>query len=214
MHEQTFEHILMAAHVHAPESTGFIEVGARSLEQFTSLPKEAFAAFAADAPSIRIDRVAFGVLLDPRLRPAIRLADIGANRQRLQIVHRRSTVVALVGDDFLDHRDRVIGDGSGRFELLGGFGQRLLDRRRVTLVGALHGHDDNRTRLEIDGVLGFVRQMRPAIFHLRDLGIGIVRMGPVVIRPFFLRLRSMRAKSARVGVPIPDALASVVRNSS
>jgi hypothetical protein len=31
---------------------------------------------------------------------------------------------------------------------------------------------------------------------------------------FFFRLRSIRARSARVGVPIPDALASFVRNSS
>ena len=32
--------------------------------------------------------------------------------------------------------------------------------------------------------------------------------------PFFFRFRSIRAKSARVGVPMPEALASVVRNYS
>jgi hypothetical protein len=32
--------------------------------------------------------------------------------------------------------------------------------------------------------------------------------------PFFFRRRSIRAKSARVGVPMPDAWASVVRNAS
>ncbi|OLE79074.1 MAG: hypothetical protein AUF76_17730 [Acidobacteria bacterium 13_1_20CM_2_65_9] len=79
-------------------------------------------------------------------------------------------MVALVGDDFLDHRHGVIGDGGDRFELVGGFGQHLLKRRRVAVVGVLHRDADDTTRFEIDGVLGLVGQMRPAVFHLRDLG--------------------------------------------
>jgi hypothetical protein len=39
-------------------------------------------------------------------------------------------------------------------------------------------------------------------------------MRPLVIRSLLLARRSIRAKSARVGVPIPEALASVVRNAS
>jgi hypothetical protein len=78
----------------------------------------------------------------------------------------------------------------------------------------LYGDGDDRARLETDGVFGLVRQMRPAVFHLRNLGVGIVRMRPVIIEPFFFCFRSIGAKSARVGVPIPEALASVVRNSS
>src|ERR1043166_9954914 len=44
----------------------------------------------------------FGALIDPRLWSAVRLADVGANLERLQIVDGRSAVIALVGDDFLD----------------------------------------------------------------------------------------------------------------
>jgi hypothetical protein len=48
--------------------------------------------------------------------------------------------------------------------------------------------------------------MRPAVLHLCDLGVGIVRMRPSSFEPFFLGFRSSRAKSARVGVPMSDAL--------
>ena len=37
-------------------------------------------------------------------------------------------------------------------------------------------------------MLGLVREMRPAVLHLGNLGVGIVRMGPVVIRAFLLPL--------------------------
>ena len=37
-------------------------------------------------------------------------------------------------------------------------------------------------------MLGFVGQVRPAIFHLRDLRIGIPRMFPVLVRGFLLAL--------------------------
>jgi hypothetical protein len=37
-------------------------------------------------------------------------------------------------------------------------------------------------------MLGFVGQVRPTIFHLRDLRIGIPRMFPVLVRGFLLAL--------------------------
>ncbi len=89
-----------------------------------------------------------------------------------------------------------------------------LNRRGVALVRALHGDAHNRAGVEIDGVLGLVRQMRAAIFHLRDVRIRIVRIVQSSFDPFFFRFRSIRAKSARVGVPMPEAWASAVRYSS
>jgi hypothetical protein len=77
-------------------------------------------------------------------------------------MHRGSAVIALVGDDVLDHRNGIVGHGGDRLELLGGFRQRLLNRRGIALVRALHGDAHNRAGVEIDGVLGLVRQMRPA----------------------------------------------------
>ena len=47
-------------------------------------------------------------------------------------------------------------------------------------------------------MLGLVRQVRPPILHLRDLRVGIVRMGPVVVRALLLPLpiepRQIRAR--------------------
>jgi hypothetical protein len=67
MHKQSFEHIRVSAYVRAPESTGLVKMGTRSLEQFAASAEEPLAAVAADAPSIRIDRVPFGFLVRPRL---------------------------------------------------------------------------------------------------------------------------------------------------
>jgi hypothetical protein len=96
------------------------------------------------------------------LRPAIGFADVRANLQRLQIVNRLAALVALVGDDFLNHRDRAFGDLGNRFELLSGLRERFLNRGRVALVGALHRAADDRARLEINRVLGLVWQVRSA----------------------------------------------------
>ena len=92
---------------------------------------------ASDTPAIRVHCMPFGVSINPRLWPAIGLADVGADRECLQIVDCRVAVIALVGDDFLDHSHRIIGDRGHRVELLGGLGQRLLDRGRVAFVGIL-----------------------------------------------------------------------------
>ena len=74
------------------------------------------------------------------------------------------------------------------FDLFGRGRRRLDDRRRVAGVRALQGDGDQRAGLQIDGMLGFVGQMRPAVFHLRDLGIGIVRVRPVLVRRLLLAL--------------------------
>jgi hypothetical protein len=57
----------MTAQVHAPETTGLIEMSAWSFHQFPAFAEESFPAVAADATSICIDGVAFRALIDPRL---------------------------------------------------------------------------------------------------------------------------------------------------
>ena len=79
MHEQTLQHVLVSANVRASQPTCLVEMRTRPLEQFPASPEEAFPAVVANPSSVRIDGVAFGFLIDPRLRPAIRLADVGAN---------------------------------------------------------------------------------------------------------------------------------------
>ena len=55
-------------------------------------------------------------------------------------------------------------------------------------IRALHRDGHDRAGLQIDGVLGLVRQVRAAVLHLRDLRVGIVRMRPVVVRALLLPL--------------------------
>ena len=71
MHKQSFEHIRVSAYVRAPEPTGLVKMGTRSLEQFAAYAEEPLSAVAADAPTIRIDRVPFGFLVRPRLGATI-----------------------------------------------------------------------------------------------------------------------------------------------
>ena len=66
--------------------------------------------------------------------------------------------------------------------------ERVLQARRVAAIGALQRHRDERTRLEIHGVLRLVREMRPAIFHLRDARVRIRRACPLLVRALLLPL--------------------------
>src|SRR5262245_17599284 len=157
MHEQPLQHVVVAADMRATKSAGLVEMCARALEQFSAPTEEAFAATAADATAIRVHSISFRGLIDPRLWSAVGFADIGANVERFQIEDGRPTVVTLVGDDFVDDGDCTIGNRGDGFELLGGFGQGLLHGGGVALVGVLHGDADDRARLEIDRMLGFVR---------------------------------------------------------
>jgi hypothetical protein len=70
VHEQPHEHVFVPAHMRATETASLIVMSTRSLEQLPAFPKESFPAVAADTTPIRIDRVAFGLLMihdrDPR----------------------------------------------------------------------------------------------------------------------------------------------------
>ena len=55
------------------------------------------------------------------------------------------------------------------------------DRRGIALVGVLQGDSDQGAGLQVHRVLSFVGQVRPAIFHLRDLRVGIPRIFPVFV---------------------------------
>ena len=103
-------------------------------------------------------------------------------------MNRRAAVVPLVGDDFLNHLHSVIGHGGHGLKPLRRFRQRLLDRCRIALVGALYRGADDCARLEINRVLGLVCQVRSAVLHFRDLRVGIVRMFPLIVRSLFLAL--------------------------
>ncbi len=54
-------------------------------------------------------------------------------------------------------------------------------RRGVPFVGVSQTHGDDGLRFQVDRVLGFVRQVRATILCLRDLGVRVMRVLPVVI---------------------------------
>jgi hypothetical protein len=130
-----------------------------------------------EAVTIAVDRVARGRVLLPVPWSPIRFGDVAADAHRLEIDERLIAVIALVADDFFD----ALAVGPHGLDLLGGFNQRFATGRRIAVVGVLHGQADDRSGLEIDRMLGLVRQMRPAVLHLGDLRVGIVRMRPIVV---------------------------------
>ena len=137
----------MPAHVGSSAPTALVQMRTRSLEQFAASAEESFSANPADAPAVRVHRVAFSVLVYPGLPSAIGFADVRANVERLAV----------------------------------------------------------------DRVLGLVREMRPAVLHLLILASGLCGCVQSSFDPFFFRFRSICAKSARVGVLMPEALASVFK---
>src|SRR5450755_4011679 len=70
--------------------------------------------------------------------------------------------------------------------------QRLVDRGCISLVGGLQRHRQQRSRRQIHRVLGFVRQVRASVFHLRDPRIRVAGLFHSWFDPFFFRFRSSR----------------------
>jgi hypothetical protein len=64
--------------------------------------------------------------------------------------------------------------------------QRLYNRRHISLVSFLQGNRQYRPGLHIHGMLGFVSQMRPIIFHLGYPRVSIIRIHPILIASFVL----------------------------
>ena len=79
---------------------------------------------------------------------------------------------------------RRLAVGDDRLDLFGGIDECLDAGRRVALIRILHGDGHDGTGLQVHRVLGPVRQVRPPVFHLGDFGVGIARMGPIVVRSF------------------------------
>ena len=88
-------------------------------------------------------------------------------------------------------------------------------KEAVTIVPirVLHRNRHDCAGLQVDRVLGLVCQVRPPNFILVILAWGSNGWVQSSFDPFFGRLRSIGARSSRVGVSIPDACASCVRNS-
>ena len=182
VHEHALQDVGMSAQVHASHAPGVVEMRIGAFEPFTALAQQPLPAGAPNPPTIGIHRVACLRLPLPVASPAIRLRDVTPDPKVRERDHRVVAVVPLVSDD--------LGDASpgrqDRFDLFGGGDERLDHRRGVAGGGVLHRDAHHGTRLQVHRMLGGVRQMRAAVLHLRDLGVWILRVRPIVVRPLLL----------------------------
>jgi hypothetical protein len=135
-------------------------------------------------PTIAVHRSARLGMVLPVPSSAIGFRDVAADAHGFEIDERLIAVIALVADDFFD----TVSVGLYRLDLLGRFNQCLAARRCVSLI------------------------VRPS-FILVIFASGSCGWVQSSFEPLFFRFRSIRARSARVGVSMPDACASFVRKS-
>ncbi len=159
-------------------------------------------------PSIGVDSFTGGGVILPVSAAAGGLGNIRANAKHPQILKQLVAMIALVRH----HLPNPIGLGFYLLDVFGRRDHRFFNRFSVAFIGWLNCDSDHSARLKIYRMLGFMSQMRAAIFHFGNACIGIVGMGPVVIGSFLGA--SKRARSSRVGVSMPDAFASPMRNVS
>ena len=115
---------------------------------------------------------------------AIGLRDVATHPDRFQGHQRLIAVISFVRHELL----RPLTVRYDRFDLLGGLNQRLDTGGGISLICVLYGHATHRTSLQVHRVLRLVRQVRASILHLGDLGVRVMRMGPIVIGAFVLPL--------------------------
>ena len=60
--------------------------------------------------------------------------------------------------------------------------ERLAQSRRITLISFVNLGGDHRAAVQIHRMLRLVGQVRPPILHLGDLGLGIDRRTPILVR--------------------------------
>ena len=184
----------MVPQMHPAQPPGLVEMRVGPFEQLAALAQQSLPTIAPNPPAVGIDRRLGRRLPCPLASSPIRLRHVTADTQLPERDHGLVTVIPLVADDL----DNARPGRQDHLDVVGRGDERLDHRGRVPVVRVLHRHADDGPGLQIDGVLGGVRQMRPAVLHLRDLRVGIVRMRPVVVGPF-LRALPVEPRQLRSG---------------
>ena len=187
MNQEALQDVGVAAQMGAPHPARVVEMRKRAFDPFAALAHQAAAASSPHPATIAIHRRPGLGILRPITSPPVRLGHVGPDTHGVQVDQGLIAVIPLIIDD-LFQRLPIVNVGLRVFDLLGRGDGGLDDRRGVADIGTLQCHRDNRAGLHVDGMLGFVRQMRAAIFHLRDLRIGIVGVRPVCVRGLLLPL--------------------------
>ena len=162
----------MATQVGAAQSAGVIDMRKGALDVLAAAAHQPLPAAAAHPTSITIDRPLGLGRRRPAPPPAVGFREVGADADGLEREQRLIAVVALVADEIPWDR------GLRRLQLFARRQRRRQQARGVADVGPMQRHRDERPGFQIDGVLGLMGQVRPAVFHLRDLRIGVRRIHP------------------------------------
>ena len=93
LHEQSLEHVGMAAQMHAPQSSRFVEMGVGTFEPFAALTQQAPPAGASNASPVGVDGRPGRGLSPPATPAPVRLGHVAADAQRGQ---RHQGLVAVV----------------------------------------------------------------------------------------------------------------------
>ena len=114
--------------------------------------------------------------------PTLRFGKVTPQFLFVQFRQHRATVIALVGHhlfhsrhiEFTRHRLRLF--------------QRFVNRRRVPFIGRLQRKRQDRSAGQIHRMLGLVRQVGAAVFHLGDPRVRIAQAHPHLVRSLLLAL--------------------------
>src|SRR5690242_1646043 len=180
MNQHSFKDIKAAAQIESPKSSRLIRMGKRTLQVLSPSTEQPSASRSPNPPSVCVHSFTGGGVFLPVSWAAGGLGNIRANPEHPQILKQLVTMIALVRN----HLPNPIGLGFYLLEVFSRRYQRFFNRFGVAFIGWLNCDSDHSARLKIDRMLGFMSQMRAAIFHLGNACIGIVGMSPVVIGAF------------------------------
>src|ERR1700683_3339678 len=183
--------------MHTSHAPGLVHVRHTSFRQLTSLSLQSLAAVTLGPPSVAVYLLLLLRFPFPLPRPSVRLGDVGTTLALVQSPQYGSAVITLVRHDFFDaaqvdlglfrwrHHRFVLHQLRDRFAR---FCQRLVNGGGVSLIGPLQRHRQQGPARQVHGMFGFMGQMRAAIFHLGDPGIGIIRVFPFLVGTLLLAL--------------------------
>ena len=179
--------------VSSPHAAGFVHMRKASFDALSTLTQQPLSALAPDPPTILVNRRLLFLLALPVAAPAVRLGTIAPNLHFLQNHQHVVTVIALIQHQlrrtFRIHLPVIAADIACHFpDMFAALRQRFVQRIGITRRRGLQGHSQHCARFQIHRMLSFVGQVRTAIFHLRDLRIGVVRVLPVIVIALFLPL--------------------------
>ena len=155
--EQPLQNVGMPAQMDAAHPAGLIEMRVGPFQQLAPLPQQPFSACASNPPPVGIHRVPRRRLALPVAPAAVRLRDVAADADGRKPDHRLVAVISLVSDNLRDPRR------ADRLDLLGGRDERVDQGRRVARTRVLHRHAHDGAGVQVDRMLGAVRQMRAAV---------------------------------------------------